>query len=179
MSRKIVKNCLLIMCGLLVLAWAVLVKPAPNKDSSDGVLHVAAADPTGTAASPGPTGTSPAPTGTTPSPVPTGATNTPTPTPTASPASEGIAETYIEYANEQISVKVKAANTQVYYAVLKNNTVTGVKLADLLPAAQNVNGMYYYIDISTLSASKVNYVGITTVNTPGADGLVPVVPVTV
>ena len=181
MSRKITKNCLLIMCGLLVLAWAVLVQPAPDKDSSDGVLHVAAADPTGTDASPVPTGTtpSPVPTGTTPSPVPTGATNTPTPTPTASPASEGIAETYVEYADEQISVKVKAANTQVYYAILKNNTVTGVKLAELLPAAQNANGMFYYIDISTLSASKVNYVGITTVNTPGADGLVPVVPVTV
>ncbi len=181
MSRKIAKNCLLIMCGLLVLAWAVLVKPAPDKDSSDGVLHVAAADPTGTSVSPVPTGTtpSPVPTGTTPSPVPTGATGTPSPTPTASPASDGIAETYIEYANEQISVKVKAANTQVYYAILKNNTVTGVKLAELLPAAQNANGMFYYIDISTLSASKVNYVGLTTVNTPGADGLVPVVPVTV
>ncbi len=85
----------------------------------------------------------------------------------------------MEYANEQISVKVKAAFTQVYYAVIKNNTVTGVKLAELLPAAQNVNGMYYYIDISTLSASKVNYIGITTLNTPGADGLVPVVPITV
>ncbi|MBO4506950.1 MAG: hypothetical protein J5728_11030, partial [Lachnospiraceae bacterium] len=198
MSRKILKNCLLIMCGMLVLVWAVCVRPASDSGSADGVLHVAAADPTG---SESPTGANPTgaetptgagtptgaaeptgagtPTGTA---EPTGAgtpSGTATPTPTASPASEGIAETYVEYANEQISVKVKAAGTQVYYATLKNNTVTGVKLSELLPAAESKTGMYYYIDISTLSASKVNYVGITTVNTAGTDGLVPVVPITV
>ncbi|MBO4416378.1 MAG: hypothetical protein IK001_06605 [Lachnospiraceae bacterium] len=160
MSRKIVKHCLLTLSGILILLWAVCVRPAG--DIGDTRI-VAAADPTGTV-----TGTA------TPTP-----TNTPTPTPTASPANEAIAETYVEYANEQISVHVKAAGTQVYYAPVKNETVTGVKLSELLPAAQNNNGMYYYIDISTLSASKVNYIGITTLNTAGTDGLVPVAPVKV
>ncbi len=162
MSRKIFKNCLFIISGLLIILWAVCVRPASD-DYTGGAVRVAAADPTDVV-----TGTG------TPTPTPTG-----TPTPTPSPANQAISETYVEYANEQISVHVKTSGTQVYYAVVKNDTVTGVKLSELLPAAQNDNGMYYYIDISTLSASKANYIGITTLNTPGTDGLVPVAPIKV
>ena len=167
MSRKIIKACLLSFSAIIVLLWAITVKPASYIQSGNGMIMVSADDTTGTptaTATPGATETSGTP----------AATSTPTPTPTAGPATADVAETLVLYESEQISVRVKGAESKVYYAVLKNDSTKGVKLAELLPAAENTNGMIYYIDISTLSASKVNYIGITTLSTPGSDGLVPV-----
>lgn len=74
---------------------------------------------------------------------------------------------------EEEVIKVDASK-QVYYAILKKQTDTGAKPADFVPAAYDKLGRLYYIDISALSASKDNFVGIATDLTPGADGLVPV-----
>lgn len=101
-------------------------------------------------------------------------TPTPTPTPTPDPALASIKECLVLYKTEEISVEVVKPDTQVYYCILKKETDNGGKLADLLPAAKNEFGTKYYIDISTVSASKDAYIGVCTELTARADGLIPV-----
>lgn len=113
-------------------------------------------------------------TGTPASPGPSGA-----PGPSGGPSQggakvEGIVSAYVLYKTEEIEVN---AVKQVYYCPIKGSTVTSAKPSDLIPAAKKGTFELYYIDFSTISASKENYIGITTTTAPGADGLVPVMPV--
>ncbi len=87
---------------------------------------------------------------------------------------EGITSVYVLYETEEIEVKVDTSSRKVFYAPLKSNLVTGVKPAELIPAAPSATGMFNYIDISTISAAKDSFVGVTTTTEAGEDGLVPV-----
>lgn len=96
--------------------------------------------------------------------------------PVINPLITGVNSYYVLYETEEIYVD---SIKPIYYAVLKKNTDIAVKKAELVPAARGGIDMQsdylYVIDISTLSASKENYVGITTTLEAGADGMVPVI----
>lgn len=133
----------------LVAALVFLAFSTPGKVRAD-------ADPTG---SPIPSD-APSPTG--------GAEPTPAPAP-----GDGIESVYVLYKSEEISIE---SSKPVYYCILKKQTDTAAKPVDFIPAATAASGgTKFLIDISILSASKNNFVGITTSLTPGADGLIPVI----
>ena len=87
----------------------------------------------------------------------------------------GINNIQVEYVTEDVVVE---SASRIYYAVMKKNTATGVKPAELIPATNGGSGNSYLIDISTISASKEAYVGVTTATAAGSDGLVPVTTIT-
>lgn len=99
-----------------------------------------------------------------------------TPTPAAAPTYiDGISKVTILYESEEVEV---LASSQVYYAPLKKDTDKSVKATELVEAAKIADGRYL-VDISTLSASKVNYLGLCVNKTPGTDGTVKVYNLTV
>lgn len=169
--RKRLRTVILTALFLGLVAWSLLVRPAVRTDtgiSLSGFQTVRAEDDP----------VSPGAVTATVTPDPT-ASPTPSPSPTPDPALALIKECLVLYETEEISVEVVKPQTQVYYCILKKNTDTGGKPADFLPAAENEYGTKYYIDISTLSASRENYVGVCTDLTPRADGLVTVKAITV
>lgn len=92
----------------------------------------------------------------------------------AAPAADSpITGIYVLYSTEEVKV---VSSAPVYYAILKKATDTTVKVADLLPASQDVGiTTNYYIDVSALSSAKTNYIGIADTNVADAAGLVHVV----
>lgn len=94
----------------------------------------------------------------------------------AAPTVEGIVSAYVLYKTEEIEIN---ATKQVYYCQLKKGDVTSVKPAELIPAVKNGTFELYYIDISTIATSKQNFIGLATTLTPGADGMVPVMPISI
>lgn len=157
MAKKL-RAVILTVFGLALMSWLILVRPADSSCGPGAVALVRGDEPTGEA-----TGTTTPPV--TVSPTEEAVTTTPVPT------MEGVSTAYVMYSTEEIEI---AATKPVYYAILKKDTDKGVKASELIPAAANDYGGYYYVDISTVSASKEAYIGITTTLTPGSDGLVPV-----
>lgn len=97
---------------------------------------------------------------------------------TATPAAVSLSYK-IKFKSESIEV---TAPSQIYYAQLKRETDTTVKASELITAARGnvVSGAgTYIIDISTLSASKVNYLGISTTASAGPDGNVTIQKITI
>ena len=124
-----------------------------------------------------PTPTETAGSGVTTSPSPTGTTTATTSGPKIvwNSAVEGITSVQVKYKTEEIEVR---ATKKLYYGIIKKATDTGIKEAELVPASNGGSGDTYIIDISTISASKESYIGITTLTAPGTDGLVPVTSIT-
>lgn len=86
----------------------------------------------------------------------------------------GSAITYVRvnYSTEDVRIN---ASKQIYYAPLKKASDITAKATDLVAAAVDPNSPgAYLIDISTLSASKANYLGIAETNVSTDGKTVPV-----
>ncbi len=153
MNTKKIRIWLLSLSAVAVFVWAFLTGSSGMPDNSlntdSGMITVSAADSVSGAAI------------------------------TATLNSMGIHEVNVLYKTEEVQVHLQTGGKKVYYTILKNDKTdssgcVSVKPSEVFPAAEDGGHMLFYVDISTISASKEGYIGVTTNITPGSDGLVKV-----
>lgn len=155
--KKAIERIVTVAVAFLLLIVFALV---PGMDVN-GLTGAQGADPTTT-----PAPTTPAPT----TPAPTTPRPTATPVPTQVPSQAGVSYVHVLYKTEEILI---GSDKQVYYAPLKKATDTTAKPADMIMASKVSDGVYL-IDISNLSSSKTNFIGITNKLSADSNGLYPV-----